>query len=391
MNRFMEQAKQASRKLADLVYVPPEDVEEKSKGVTEETGEELEEKGEDNKEYKSDVGVDSSKTELESDNERPIEVNDNHPANDMTVEAFQKAKLFADSLFSFAKQATVKVTETAEETAKTLRTVVAEKFQTIIGSFDKEQSKFCAEVNKEHVNVTLLPWDDVSDQSVARKQMLSLSLVSRDSRNFTRDPPSETNFSFENTQAMAETMLNEDPNLRKIRYQLVPKQKVSFVFVSLRFRREIDFRLSEERFWRNYFYRISLIRQSIMGERNLVNEQPSCSSEAIDQTASAIVPEQDQMKQQQNTDKISDEGKLSERTEKEETNKEEEGEKRESEIEKNLEKVRDSLLNNKQKKDEEDWEEELLNDLTDYELVNEQKKKSDEQWEAEITELLNSS
>uniref|UniRef100_A0A9J2P4B1 BSD domain-containing protein n=1 Tax=Ascaris lumbricoides TaxID=6252 RepID=A0A9J2P4B1_ASCLU len=227
--------------------------------------------------------------------------------------------------------------------------------QTILGTFDDEQSKFCAQLKKEENSCTSLPWDSLRDQSVARKQMLGLSL---DSRNFTRDPPSETNFSFENTQAVAMAMLDEDPNLRKIRYQLVPKH------------------LTEERFWRNYFYRISLIRQSILGEMNLPRGQPSCSNEAGAQSADTDA---------KNIESVAE--KLVEDTSKEEEH--DEGSK-ESDIEKNLEEVRGTFLTNKQKNEEEDWEEELLHDLTDYELISEQTKKSDDQWEAEITELLNS-
>lgn len=38
------------------------------------------------------------------------------------------------------------------------------------------------------------------------------------------------------------------------------------------------YRLSEERFWRNYFYRVSLVHQSALGEQSLsVAENPICS------------------------------------------------------------------------------------------------------------------
>lgn len=50
--------------------------------------------------------------------------------------------------------------------------------QTILGTFDDEQSKFCAQLKKEENSCTSLPWDSLRDQSVARKQMLGLSLVS---------------------------------------------------------------------------------------------------------------------------------------------------------------------------------------------------------------------
>lgn len=46
----------------------------------------------------------------------------------------------------------------------------------------------------------------------------------QDTRNFLRDPPTETNFDFKRMQTVAAALMEEDPNLRKVRYQLVPKQ-----------------------------------------------------------------------------------------------------------------------------------------------------------------------
>lgn len=44
---------------------------------------------------------------------------------------------------------------------------------------------------------------------------------------------------------VAKAILKEDPNLEKMRYELVPKM------------------VSEENFWRNYFYRVMLLKGSL--------------------------------------------------------------------------------------------------------------------------------
>jgi len=76
-----------------------------------------------------------------------------------------------------------------------------------------------------------------------KRQILALSL---DERNFMRSPPSGVDFGFDLGQKMPIAMatLSEDENLEKMRFQLVPKK------------------ISEEMFWRNYFYRVSLVKQS---------------------------------------------------------------------------------------------------------------------------------
>ena len=69
----------------------------------------------------------------------------------------------------------------------------------------------------------------------------------QDKRNFLRDPPPGSrnfDFNYEAMYPVAMATLQEDDRLREMRFQLVPKQ------------------VTEEHFWRNYFYRVSLIRQS---------------------------------------------------------------------------------------------------------------------------------
>ena len=89
----------------------------------------------------------------------------------------------------------------------------------------------------------MAPWVGYQGEEELRGKILSLS---EDRRNFVRAPPSGVSFEFEysSVSPVALALLQEDPRLQKMRYDLVPKQ------------------VKEEEFWRNYFYRVSLIKQS---------------------------------------------------------------------------------------------------------------------------------
>merc|ERR1711917_64526 len=87
------------------------------------------------------------------------------------------------------------------------------------------------------------PWVGFKDEEQLKEQILQLS---KDKRNFLRAPPAGAQFEFDYqlAQPVALAVLEHDPNLTEMRFQLVPKVT-----------KEVDF-------WRNYFYRISLIKQS---------------------------------------------------------------------------------------------------------------------------------
>ncbi|MBN3315026.1 SYAP1 protein, partial [Atractosteus spatula] len=87
------------------------------------------------------------------------------------------------------------------------------------------------------------PWSGCSDEETVKQQILALSL---DRRNFLRDPPAGVHFPFDSSQAapVAMATLQEDSMLSSMRFELVPRQ------------------VKEEVFWRNYFYRVSLIKQA---------------------------------------------------------------------------------------------------------------------------------
>ena len=72
--------------------------------------------------------------------------------------------------------------------------------------------------------------------------------LSEDKRNFIRSPPAGVNFDFEyKTYAtLALSVLREDSRLEKMRYELVPKK------------------VEEDIFWKNYFYRVELVKQSFL-------------------------------------------------------------------------------------------------------------------------------
>ncbi|XP_035222523.1 synapse-associated protein 1-like [Stegodyphus dumicola] len=145
-----------------------------------------------------------------------------------------KAVESAKSIGSFLKR-------TITQTAKHLKTTVEEN--SILGDFNKEQEAFVTSKNSESVDDCMCPWEGMADEESVKQQILSLS---SDRRNFLRNPPTGVmfDFKFEDMYPVAKRMLKEDPALEKMRFEIVPKL------------------INEENFWRNYFYRVSLVKQS---------------------------------------------------------------------------------------------------------------------------------
>lgn len=163
-------------------------------------------------------------------------------AEAVTQKAVKGAKDFGNFLFSMANKAGQTVSQTAKQVKQAVENT------SILTDFTKEQQEFI----KEHggsMQAGELPWLNCADESKAteiREQVLTLS---QDKRNFVRSPPNDANFEFDSKQCypIALSLLREDPNLSKMRFELVPKL------------------VNEDTFWRNYFYRVSLLKQ--MSER----------------------------------------------------------------------------------------------------------------------------
>lgn len=94
-------------------------------------------------------------------------------------------------------------------------------YQGIMQEFTKEQQEFI----KEHGGSTELsepPWVGCEDEEKVKTEILSLSA---DKRNFVRSPPGGVEFPFDMAASfpVALTLLREDPELPKMRYEIVPK------------------------------------------------------------------------------------------------------------------------------------------------------------------------
>ncbi|KPP78461.1 synapse-associated protein 1-like [Scleropages formosus] len=152
-------------------------------------------------------------------------------------------------VYDFASNATKRIVESVTETAQTFKkSVDTENIdniidKTILGDFQKEQKRFVEEKKSRTTSAAVPPWVGTNDEETIQQQILALSA---DRRNFLRDPPAGIPFHFDLDQMypVALVMLQEDQLLRMMRFDLVPKH------------------VKEDVFWRNYFYRISLIKQS---------------------------------------------------------------------------------------------------------------------------------
>jgi len=104
------------------------------------------------------------------------------------------------------------------------------------------------------------PWF-AEDDKVMEDLKARILKLSKDESNFTMDAPDDSVFEFtiKSFASHAKTALEEDAELRKLRFKLVPKK------------------VQEDAFWRNYFYRVSLLR-----EQNSLSPLPLSPSSTVE-------------------------------------------------------------------------------------------------------------
>ncbi|CAO3620438.1 unnamed protein product [Cunninghamella echinulata] len=94
----------------------------------------------------------------------------------------------------------------------------------------------------------VLPWAgyDVYEKELKRR----ILEITKDQRHFTIPPPEDTTFEFDLKaySQSARAILEVDQELSKMRFLLVPKQ------------------VDEVSFWRNYFYRVTTVKQAVLSE-----------------------------------------------------------------------------------------------------------------------------
>lgn len=278
-------------------------------------------------------------------------------------------------ILNLASNATKKISESVAETAQSIKKTVEESNidgiidKTILGDFQKEQEKFVLEKNAKKTDVAVPPWVGYNEEETIQQQILALSA---DKRNFLRDPPAgvQFQFDFQHMYPVALVMLQEDELLNRMRFDLVPKQ------------------VKEDVFWRNYFYRVSLIKQS--AQLTALAAQQQAAEKRDEEKSDQSISESIRPK----TPPVSISSK-SKTTEIEEDISTSPGV---SEFvsdafdtcDINQEDLRNEM---KQlvldKKDEEtaDWEKELQQELQEYEVVVDPENR-DDNWDREIEEML---
>ncbi|XP_012351071.1 synapse-associated protein of 47 kDa isoform X2 [Apis florea] len=283
-----------------------------------------------------------------------------------------KALAGAKTLGGFLYSAVNKAGKTVVEAGAKIKKTVEEN--RLVAELNREQEAFIANKHTEK-GEAVAPWVGAPNEDILREECLSLSM---DQRNFLKSPPKEVDFpwDFEAVQPMAQATLALDPNLENMRFQLVPKV------------------ISEENFWRNYFYRVSVLRQS-----HELNTMANQAENNLNQTSAGTV---DQAEVQVTTGQessgtvmtgsnsaladspghefVSDSMRVSDT---------------------DLEEVREGMKKlGMQPPKEEDWERELEAELKDYEVVTGNEERSsveapvrssgalDKDWEKQIDELL---
>ncbi|XP_063636037.1 synapse-associated protein of 47 kDa isoform X5 [Cydia splendana] len=248
----------------------------------------------------------------------------------VTTKAVAGAKSLGNFLYSAVNKAGAKVSEASAKIKKTVEE------NSILGEFNKEQDAFIKGQAGAGA-AAVAPWVGAPNEAALKEECLSLST---DRRNFVRAPPAgvEFEFDYDKMYPVATAIMAEDPNLEKMRFDLVPKV------------------ITEENFWRNYFYRLSLICQANEADAVAAGSRQASADDSQDDKSSSnelIV------KEKSSQESIEDA------------------------------KQRIKSLKVDRENDDEQWEKELEAELNEYEVVAGAGKLDDKQWdEKECADLL---
>jgi len=226
----------------------------------------------------------------------------------------------------------------------------------IISEFNREQAKFIKEKKEGEANTGTAPWIGYRDEDGLRGKILELS---KDQRNFVRSPPSGVTIDFEHESlsGAALTLLKEDPNLHDMRFQLVPK------------------RVKEDEFWRNYFYRVGLVRQQYELQE-LQDAKNDKMVESVDKGTSGKNPDVE--------DEATGVDSVTKSTDVEEFVSESylASSKDIAEADQSIKRLGVS------EKSTSEWEAELQGELNEYEVVKDSVEDDNPEWENQIQEML---
>ncbi|XP_072933090.1 synapse-associated protein of 47 kDa isoform X6 [Epargyreus clarus] len=168
---------------------------------------------------------------------------------ELTTKAVAGAKSLGNFLYSAVNKAGAKVSEAGAKIKKTVEE------NSLLGELNREQDAFIKGQGGPGA-AAVPPWVGAPNEAALKEECLSLST---DRRNFVRAPPAgvEFDFDYDKMYPVAVAIMAEDTNLSKMRFDLVPKV------------------ITEENFWRNYFYRLSLICQANEADAAAASRQAS--------------------------------------------------------------------------------------------------------------------
>ncbi|XP_051236105.1 synapse-associated protein 1 [Dicentrarchus labrax] len=338
---------------------------------------------------KESLNVEQEEKVVEAQNE----VNKQQPADqdgepEADQEHSEQGQGLGDYIFSFASNATKKISESVVGTAQTIKKTVEEGKidgiidKTFLGDFQKEQEKFVQEKKAKKSEAAVPPWVGYNEEETIQQQILALSA---DKRNFLRDPPAGVQFHFDMEQMypLAAVMLEEDQLLNRMRFDLVPKH------------------VKEEVFWRNYFYRVSLIKQSAQLTALAAQQQQKDGEDRGASVSPEDVVLTDSVRPKTPPVSISDIQKPPQEEEEEEEMSTSPGVSEfvsdafdstainQEDLRKEMEQLVLDKKDSVPSPDDEsaDWEKELQQELQEYEVVTESDNK-DDQWDQEIEKML---